>query len=128
MRCDAVGVNHASRFASGHVNDLEPQIFGTTGGLGVEFSNNISRLQACIGADLQVATWHEIACPRVMTNFEKFVTAILNDAKAQLDFERGAALQKLLDCAAESTGGVAGSWAPERARAFCRFPPGCETG
>lgn len=98
----AVGVVHASRFASGHINDLKLQIFGTKGGLDVEFRNHTSRLRACLGADLQTASWQEIACPDVPTNYQTFIAAIRSGTPGSPDFARGAALQKVLDLAVES--------------------------
>ncbi len=98
----AVGVIHASRFASGHLNDLRLQIFGTKGGLDVEFKNRTSRLRACLGADLRTATWHEIACCDVPTNYVNLISAINAGSRGHPDFARGAALQKVLDLAVDS--------------------------
>lgn len=98
----AVGVIHATRFASGHHNDLRLQIFGTKGGLDVEFGNRTSRLRACLGRDLQTATWQDVTCKDVPTNYVKFITAIRTGKKGHPDFARGAALQQVLDLAVVS--------------------------
>ncbi len=102
LECGAVGVIHASRFASGHLNDLRVQIFGTRGGLDVEFKGNISRLRACLEPDLQAAVWRDVDCPRVATTYQTFIAAIREGGVAHPVFARGAALQKVLDLAAAS--------------------------
>lgn len=98
----ATGVVHASRMASGHINDLSLRIFGTAGGLDVRFEGGESRLCACLGADLVTATWREVECPPVRTNYERFVDAIRRGGAADPDFRRGAALQRVIDLAVRS--------------------------
>lgn len=96
---DALGTISATRFASGHLNDLRLRIYGDKGGLEVLFENNESKLNACLEDDLQTATWHEVVTPEVDTVYQKFIDAICNDQKAVPDFERGAQLQEVLDLA-----------------------------
>ena len=102
LESGGIGVIHATRFASGHINDLRLQIFGTEGGLDVEFRNRRSRLRACLGADLQTATWRAIDCPAAPSVFARFIAAIRDGGSTAPDFARGAALQKLLDLAVAS--------------------------
>ena len=82
----ATGVVHASRMASGHINDLSLRIFGTAGGLDVRFEGGESRLRACLGADLVTATWREVECSPVRTNYERFVDAIRRGGAARSGF------------------------------------------
>jgi predicted dehydrogenase len=98
----ALGTVAATRFASGHLNDLRLRIYGQTGGLEVTFEKSVSRLRACLGADLQTATWHEVDCPPVPTVYQRFIAAIRGEGAAEPDFARGAALQRLLDLAEAS--------------------------
>lgn len=98
----ALGVVHATRFATGHMNDLRLRIFGDLGGLEVGFENQISRLKACLGEDRLTASWREVDCPAVPTVYERFIAAIRGEGAAVPDFARGAALQDLLDRAEES--------------------------
>lgn len=100
----ALGVVHATRFASGHLNDLRLRIYGDLGGLEVGFERAESRLRACLGADLQAATWRDVECPAVPTVYERFIAAIRGEGEAIPDFARGAQLQRLLDRAEESAG------------------------
>ena len=100
----AVGVIHASRFASGHLNDLSLRIFGTKGGLDVRFEADKSSLRACLGADLQSASWVDVSTDTVMTNYQRFIAAIRAGTQVLPDFARGAALQHVLDLAVQSNG------------------------
>lgn len=98
----ALGVVHATRFATGHLNDLRLRVFGDLGGLEVGFENNISRLRACLGADRLTGAWRDIDCPPTPSIYERFVAAIRGDGPAVPDFARGAMLQRLLDRAEQS--------------------------
>jgi predicted dehydrogenase len=98
----AIGVIHASRFASGHLNDLQLRLYGTKGGLEVRGSNELSVLRGSLGEDMLTATWRELPAPPVATNYQRFVAAIRAGTPVQPDFARGAALQKVLDLAVAS--------------------------
>ncbi|MCC7320037.1 MAG: Gfo/Idh/MocA family oxidoreductase [Rubellimicrobium sp.] len=95
----AVGVVHATRFASGHFNDLSLRIFGTKGGLEVKWENNVSILRGSLGADMMTATWKDLPAPAVELNYARFVAAVRAGAQVRPDFARGAALQQVLDLA-----------------------------
>jgi predicted dehydrogenase len=95
----ALGTVAATRFASGHLNDLRLRIYGDKGGLDVRFERADSRLYACLEPDLRSATWHEIACPEVPTVYQRFIAAIRGEGIAEPGFARGADLQRLLDLA-----------------------------
>lgn len=75
----AIGVIHASRFASGHINDLRLKVFGTKGGLDVQSTLSGCRLRVCLADDLQAGTWAEVQPPDVPTNFSRFIAAIRSD-------------------------------------------------
>jgi predicted dehydrogenase len=93
----ALGTVAATRFATGHLNDLRLRIYGQTGGLEVSFESATSRLRACLGDDVTSATWHEVDCPAVPTIYQRFIAAIRGEGPADPDFACGAALQRLLD-------------------------------
>jgi predicted dehydrogenase len=95
----AVGVIHASRFATGHLNDLTLRLFGTKGGLDVRLDGGVSKLRACTGDNVLTGTWVDVAAPPVKTNYERFIAAIRAGKQELPDFARGAALQKVLDLA-----------------------------
>ena len=98
----AVGVVHASRFASGHMNDLRLRIFGTRGGLDVRWEDNQSVLRACTGPAIQTAAWEYLTVPPVETNYTRFVAAVRGGTPVLPDFARGARLQAALDAALAS--------------------------
>lgn len=100
----SIGVIHATRMATGHFNDLRLRIFGLKGGLDVAYVDNVSSLRACIGDDRLTAAWQDVPVPEVETNFQRFIAAICAGTKVLPDFERGAALQKVLDLAVQSNG------------------------
>jgi predicted dehydrogenase len=98
----AIGTVHASRFASGHLNDLVLQLFGTKGGIEVRYEGGVSRLRASVRDDMLTGKWVDVDTPKVKTNYERFVDAIREGRQELPDFARGAALQKVLDLAVES--------------------------
>ncbi len=104
----AVGVVHASRFASGHLNDLRLRLFGDRGGVEVTWERNESRLRICAGGDLSAAEWQDMALDPVPTNYARFIAAIRGGPPMDPDFGRGAELQAVLDAAvaSDNEGGV----------------------
>ena len=101
-RTARLGTVAATRFATGHLNDLRLRIYGDKGGLEVCFEKGVSRLRACLEPDLQTATWHEVEAPVLATIYQRFIAAIRGEGAAEPDFARGAALQRLLDRAEQS--------------------------
>ncbi|WP_342077371.1 Gfo/Idh/MocA family oxidoreductase [Yoonia sp. SS1-5] len=99
----AMGVIHASRFASGHINDLSLRIYGTLGGLDVQFINFESSLKIAKGKDLQTGTWRPVAAPDIPSNYVRFLDAIRAGKPVQPDFAHGATLQRVLDLAVLSS-------------------------
>lgn len=96
----AVGTIAATRFASGHHNNLKLSIHGDEGALEVLFEKRVSRLRACIGAkNLLKEKWKEVETPPVKTIYEVFANAIRGKGAMIPDFERGAKLQYFLDAA-----------------------------
>ncbi len=100
----AIGTVSATRFASGHLNDLRLRLYGNKGGLEVSYENNVSRLRACLEPDLQTATWHDVDTPILPTVYQRFISAIRGDGAAEPDFARAADLQMMLDKAEQSSG------------------------
>jgi predicted dehydrogenase len=98
----ALGTVAATRFASGHLNDLRLRLYGDKGGIEVSWEKNVSRLRACLEPDLQTATWTDIEAPVLATIYERFIAAIRGEGVADPDFARGAALQRMLDRAEQS--------------------------
>ncbi len=102
LKNGAIGVIHASRFASGHINDLQLRLYGTEGGLEVRFADWKSHLSVCMGDDLRKANWVSVDPAPVVPNFRRFIEAIRTGRPVDPDFARGAALQRVLDMAVAS--------------------------
>ncbi len=104
----ALGTVSATRFATGHLNDLRLRLYGDKGGLEVAFEAGISRLRACLGDAIVRGEWHDVPTPDVPTIYDRFIAAVRGVGPGQPDFARGAALQRLLDRAEQSAaqGGV----------------------
>ncbi|MEC9472661.1 MAG: Gfo/Idh/MocA family oxidoreductase [Pseudomonadota bacterium] len=98
----ALGTISATRFASGHLNDLRLRLYGDKGGLEVRFEKGIEGLRICQGEDLSSATWTDIEVGSVPTVYQRFAAAILTGAPADPDFDHGARLQVALDLAERS--------------------------
>jgi predicted dehydrogenase len=98
----ALGTISATRFASGHLNDLRLRLYGTEGGLEVLFEKQAETLRICRGGDLETGRWTDIAVDPVPTVYERFVAAVRDGAPAEPDFDHGARLQTALDLAERS--------------------------
>jgi len=97
-----LGVAHATRFASGHLNDLRLRVWGEKGGLEVSLENRAERLRLCATADLERPVWRDVAFPPTDSMYQRFADAICDGRPGEPDFRRGAALQEILDLAARS--------------------------
>ena len=97
MTNGALGVVHMTRFATGKLNDLDLTIHGERGALKIWANHEASRLEACLGADIETQTWRAVDCPPTPTNAERFVIALLSGENGDPSFRRAAEVQKLLD-------------------------------
>ena len=95
----ALGSIHASRWASGHLNDLTLRIYGDKGGLEVSHSPTASALRTCLGADVENAVWSTEIAPPVPTTYQCFVDAVRAGKNAEPSFRHATNLQKVLDAA-----------------------------
>jgi len=95
----ALGVIHASRWATGHLNELKLRIYGERGSLEITHRPTDSELRGCLGEDIETATWRNIEVPAVPTNYERFVEAIVTGRQLEPSFRHAANLQKVIDLA-----------------------------
>lgn len=98
----ALGTISASRFASGHLNDLRLRLYGDKGGLEVLFEKGVESLRICKEGDLSSGSWATIDVPPVPTVYQRFIAAIRGEAAPEPDFDHGARLQVALDLAEQS--------------------------
>jgi predicted dehydrogenase len=95
----ALGVIHATRWATGHFNELRLRVYGETGGVEVQHRHDGSRLRVCLGEDVETGTWKEMEVEPVLTNYQRFAAAVKANKTQQPDFRHAAELQKVLDLA-----------------------------
>ena len=98
----ALGVIHASRWATGHLNELRLRMHGERGALEVIHTTEGSRLRGCLGEDVEQAVWRELDAGTVPTNYERFAAAVARGEQVEPGFRHAAALQKVLDLAMET--------------------------
>ena len=93
----ALGVIQASRFNTGHANELHLRIYGNKGSVEVKHMEDWTECRACTGEDVHSFAWRPIKAEPVETNYRKFINAIVAKKNGDPDFRRAADLQKLLD-------------------------------
>jgi predicted dehydrogenase len=98
----ALGVIHASRWATGHINELRLRVYGDKGGIEVQHTHLESHLRVCLDDDVETGTWREVEVLPVATNYERFVNAIRLNTPTEPSFRHAAELQRILDLASES--------------------------
>lgn len=98
----ALGVIHASRYAIGHINELNLKVHGTKGAIEVNHRMDGSSLRACLGKDVEKGQWRDVTCKPVETNYQRFAKAVKAGKTLEPSFRRAAAMQKVLDQAVMS--------------------------
>jgi predicted dehydrogenase len=96
----ALGVVHATRWATGHFNELRLRVYGEKGGVEVQHRHDWSKLMVCSGEDAETGNWKEVAVEPVPTNYMRFVEAVKLGRTLEPSFRHAANLQKVLDLAA----------------------------
>ncbi len=95
----AMGVIHASRWATGHLNELRLRMHGDKGAIEVIHTPDGSTLRACLGEDIEKGIWKDIDAGTVLTNYQRFIDAIRAGKTQEPGFRHAADLQKILDLA-----------------------------
>ena len=93
----AIGVVHASRWASGHLNELKLRIYGDKGGIEVTHHSKGSTMRVSMGDDVLTGTWRDLEVEPVITNYQRFTDAVAAGKTAEPSFRHAANLQKVLD-------------------------------
>ncbi len=93
----AIGIIQASRFMTGHDNELHLRIHGDKGAVEVKHFEGWTELRMCLGENIHKMAWHHIKPQPVETNYRKFVNALVTGKNGDPDFRRAADLQKVLD-------------------------------
>jgi predicted dehydrogenase len=87
----------ATRYATGHLNDLFLSIHGTKGALQVTTNGKLSRLRGCIGKDVDKARWRTLTLPPVKRNAVRFAESLTSGVNGDPSFRRAAELQQIID-------------------------------
>ncbi|HHY49857.1 MAG TPA: Gfo/Idh/MocA family oxidoreductase [Alphaproteobacteria bacterium] len=95
----ALGVIHATRWATGHFNELRLRVYGEKGGVEVQHRHDGSQLRVVLGEDVETGTWREMEVPPVPTNYQRFAAAVASGRNDEPSFRHAANLQKVLDLA-----------------------------
>ncbi len=95
----AMGVIHASRWATGHLNELRLRMHGEKGAIEVIHTPEGSTLRACLGADVETGAWKDVDAGNVLTNYQRFADAVHARKSVEPGFRHAANLQKVLDLA-----------------------------
>src|SRR5690606_36056702 len=95
----ALGVVHATRWATGHFNELRLRIYGEKGGVEVQHRHDWSKLLVCAGEDVETGTWRELKVDPVPTNYQRFAGAVRTGINQEPTFRHAANLQRVLDLA-----------------------------
>jgi predicted dehydrogenase len=98
----ALGTIHASRFATGYVNQQRLVVFGTKGAVEVGFGKGEPTLRICSGDDVHTQAWRPVAAPPVPAIYETYAAAVQAGRQAEPGFRHAARLQKIIDLGFES--------------------------
>lgn len=92
----------ATRYATGHTNDLTLTLHGTRGSLRVETNGKASSLSACLGEDVEAALWRPVELEPTRRNARRFVDALVSGVNGDPSFRRAADIQRVIDAAFDS--------------------------
>lgn len=93
----ALGVVHATRWATGYLNTLRLRAYGEKGGIEIQHGMDASSLKLCVGEDVETQTWRDVQVEAVPTNYHRFAEAVRTGKTGDPDFRHAANLQKVLD-------------------------------
>ena len=98
----ALGVIHASRYATGCLNELRLAIHGDRGALRLTSNGAFGTLEYCQERDLQSPAWLDVPLHSVADNYRRFADAVHAGQTGEPSFRRAAEMQKIIDCAVAS--------------------------
>jgi predicted dehydrogenase len=97
----ALGLIHATRFATGNANEIRVSLYGDKGGLMVHTDGRKSSLQISAGSDVDKLKWREVKTPAVPTTYQRFAKALRSGRNGDPSFRRAADIQQVLDLVLE---------------------------
>ena len=97
MSNGALASIHMTRFATGNLNDLNLAIYGDKGALKIWSNHLDSRLEGCLGEDMDSQKWRPLACQPTPRNEARFIAALQAGVNGEPTFRRAAEVQRVLD-------------------------------
>lgn len=98
----ALGVIHASRWATGRINELKLCVYGDKGGLELRHWHDGTSLAICVGGDVDTGTWQQVEAAPVRSTYQCFFNAVRQGKTLEPSFEQAAEIQRLLDLSMNS--------------------------
>jgi predicted dehydrogenase len=99
----AIGTVHTTRWAVGHNNTVSMRLFGSKGSLRINLDKSPTKLEWCVGENIDDAKWDSLECGITPNIHELFIKSIKNGVHEKPDFKRGAEIQRLLDVCESSS-------------------------
>lgn len=99
MASGALATIVATRYATGHMNELSLALHGTKGSLKVETDGKKSKLRGCLGVDVERGRWRKLELPTVRRNACRFAEALDSQENGTPSFRRAAEMQRVIDAA-----------------------------
>ena len=99
MQNGAMATIHATRWATGRINDLKLCLYGDQGALKLtlQLDQEWNKLDVCLGENVNEAVWETRTCPDIANIYQRFVTSILTGKQDLPDFSAGLNVQRVLD-------------------------------
>jgi predicted dehydrogenase len=104
----AIGVLHATRWATGHKNHLRLEVHGTKGALMLDLDRNAEVISTCSGGDALSVTWRTQRLRPISNLYQRFIRSIRVGTQAEPSLLRGAQVQAYLDACERSS--RSGKW------------------
>lgn len=104
MQNGAMASIHASRWATGNLNDLRLVVHGDKGAVKVslKLDQDWNQLEVCLDEDVIDGVWKTIECQSTPNIYQRFVNSILSGKQEQPDFNAGLQVQRVLDACEQS--------------------------
>lgn len=89
----------ATRYATGHANDLSLALHGTQGAVKVETDGRSSQLFVSSGKGVDAHRWRRKTVPPTRRNARAFADALISGVNGEPSFRRAAEMQRIIDAA-----------------------------
>ena len=92
-----LGLAQATRWASGHPNQVAVGVYGTEGAIEIDLEESLTKLRHCVGEARHRNGWTAVDLAKTPTNFARFIASIHRGEQDQADILRGAEVQAYLE-------------------------------